>query len=836
MSTNSLQGRLESCEDLVAPEHQGSHPAFVPGSRPCNDYPAQGTSNAANGCLSCGSWNATDSADRNGRCEGCHVSTTVQPSKLLLDDFDAKPIQSWMSTAVYHGRREPEPEERLVPTRCSACELSALIHPSTHFPCPSCAPPPSQQPPLQPQEEEDHKIRRSHARRTHKLPLSALTGLQAWLDAHQDDPYPSANEKKQLAQQCGITEKQVTTWFTNARARQLSPLDTYLSSASEQEAASETDIASAAALSPAYLSPSDNTGFTYLSDTATTRTPTGHGHCKAAASISGSSAFSVSASPLHARFLPSKSRRGKKKNYRRNLTSPHTYTTTSSNTASPQPNAYLQSPIEPLSDTTPSSAPDQELWQCTFCRRPLVPKSWRRHEETQHRPRAQWTCMLHGPRLTLTTTPSASGAAVSPIATTGTRTTTAAAAAAEETSFCAFCMLENPPEEHFRTHHRIPECERRSLAERTFFRPDHLRQHVRNFHGTGLGEVVQGRWKWGGNGGLGSGGSGNGEEVWICGFCGVKLRSWTVRERHVAGHFKEGRRMGEWREWPSPLPSPAAVDVDVGDEGIKRRETGRERRGSKWNPLKRFGTKKGEGEEADNELEEEAQEDHRSSFGSGFVRRLSRTLTRRSTTRRRSKEQQSGELAPTAAASNEHIKREEGVRDPAFAMMDFDAPALSNTAVSHMHTALAPMSMSMTMSNMPGFDYPMYQDRNNTLALPDINNDPLLPISNSNPNHPDISFMDVDIDWSHMGDGFAQSQLQMQQCPQFTSDPAAHGAGMGHPPSQMGLDGDLIGDGLAAGDGTWDLDTGVEYPVPTSGSHIPGGEMQSGGYRWGGLR
>jgi hypothetical protein len=335
-----------------------------------------------------------------------------------------------------------------------------------------------------------HKVKRSRAGRNSKLPLSALNRLQSWLDAHQDNPYPNAAEKQQLAQECGITEKQVTTWFTNARARQLSPLDTYLSSASEDEVAQESDIASAAQTPP------------YTSGFGSEMQLPAYSH--RAGSISGSSAFSAGPN------RPQASRRGKKKNYRRHSIQP------------PQITEHLPFDSPVITSNEHSTADSQELWQCTFCRATLVPKSWRRHEETQHRPRAQWTCMLEGPRVSRTNSGS---------------------------TFCAFCMTKNPPEHHFQSNHRITECLKRPTGERTFFRPDHLRQHVKNFHGAGLFEIVQASWKRGPEDN-GEGRKGKGEGF-LCGFCGIRLDGWAARESHIAGHFKEGMRMSQWREdWP----------------------------------------------------------------------------------------------------------------------------------------------------------------------------------------------------------------------------------------------------------------------------------------------
>lgn len=45
-----------------------------------------------------------------------------------------------------------------------------------------------------------------------------LDYLKQWLREHRSHPYPSNQEKLELAKQSSITFDQVTTWFNNARA------------------------------------------------------------------------------------------------------------------------------------------------------------------------------------------------------------------------------------------------------------------------------------------------------------------------------------------------------------------------------------------------------------------------------------------------------------------------------------------------------------------------------------------------------------------------------------------------------------------------------------------
>jgi hypothetical protein len=51
-----------------------------------------------------------------------------------------------------------------------------------------------------------------------KLFFSISAHLKKWLREHRTHPYPSNQEKIELAKQSLITYDQVTTWFNNARA------------------------------------------------------------------------------------------------------------------------------------------------------------------------------------------------------------------------------------------------------------------------------------------------------------------------------------------------------------------------------------------------------------------------------------------------------------------------------------------------------------------------------------------------------------------------------------------------------------------------------------------
>lgn len=52
-----------------------------------------------------------------------------------------------------------------------------------------------------------------------KLPPKAIKILTDWYESHMDHPYPTAKEKKDLAEECEIPTKQVAIWFNNKRSR-----------------------------------------------------------------------------------------------------------------------------------------------------------------------------------------------------------------------------------------------------------------------------------------------------------------------------------------------------------------------------------------------------------------------------------------------------------------------------------------------------------------------------------------------------------------------------------------------------------------------------------------
>ncbi|EMS61362.1 BEL1-like homeodomain protein 11 [Triticum urartu] len=56
------------------------------------------------------------------------------------------------------------------------------------------------------------------------LPEGSVAVLRAWLFNHFIDPYPSDNEKLRLAVSTGLSRRQISNWFINARVRLWKPM------------------------------------------------------------------------------------------------------------------------------------------------------------------------------------------------------------------------------------------------------------------------------------------------------------------------------------------------------------------------------------------------------------------------------------------------------------------------------------------------------------------------------------------------------------------------------------------------------------------------------------
>ncbi|XP_065222266.1 homeobox protein homothorax isoform X2 [Planococcus citri] len=73
-------------------------------------------------------------------------------------------------------------------------------------------------------EEDDETNGKKNQKKRGIFPKVATNILRAWLFQHLTHPYPSEDQKKQLAQDTGLTILQVNNWFINARRRIVQPM------------------------------------------------------------------------------------------------------------------------------------------------------------------------------------------------------------------------------------------------------------------------------------------------------------------------------------------------------------------------------------------------------------------------------------------------------------------------------------------------------------------------------------------------------------------------------------------------------------------------------------
>jgi hypothetical protein len=100
---------------------------------------------------------------------------------------------------------------------------------------------------------------------------------------------------------------------------------------------------------------------------------------------------------------------------------------------------------------------------------------------------------------------------------------------------CVFCGEANPDEAHVDSHN-YSACQERTMSERTFYRKDHLRQHLKLVHNAKFTSWSMEQWK-----------ATTPEIRSRCGFCDAILDTWSVRVDHLAEHFKKGKSMADWK-------------------------------------------------------------------------------------------------------------------------------------------------------------------------------------------------------------------------------------------------------------------------------------------------
>ncbi|OAG12039.1 uncharacterized protein CC84DRAFT_1159426 [Paraphaeosphaeria sporulosa] len=355
-----------------------------------------------------------------------------------------------------------------------------------------------------------------------RFPRAATKILKDWMIAHIDHPYPTEEEKEALGQQTGLSLGQISNWMANTRRRHkarpkrtsspslrpvtepvnvppgrtwesLNPFERWKHSPPENEPAPLLAIARnvetfdfpndgdrSNASSYRKENSNDSTGsfsvFRAPSITSLDTVPT----ILSSGSIGSSTSATYSQSSRHSlgsfNSLKSKERRRRRR--------------------------------MPTRTPKHDAESDTRLFQCTFCTDRFKNKyDWTRHEKTLHLSLEKWICAPLGDVITCSSS--------------GQRK-------------CVFCDEINPSDAHLESHnHRA--CEEKGMEARTFYRKDHLRQHLRLMHGCKMTPSME-AWK---------------AEAQVinsrCGFCAKTFEKWQDRCDHLAKEFRNGATMKNWK-------------------------------------------------------------------------------------------------------------------------------------------------------------------------------------------------------------------------------------------------------------------------------------------------
>ncbi|KAF4472931.1 homeobox and C2H2 transcription factor [Fusarium albosuccineum] len=337
--------------------------------------------------------------------------------------------------------------------------------------------------------------------------------LKAWLSNNIRRPYPSPNDVEALQRQTGLNRQQITTWLANARRRlksqperpptplvrsslppplsvpsrrktpataasfeDMDPLERWQHSPPEHEPATVSAIAQAVrGFSSATYSPDR----LYSGDSDPGRSIQSSSSAGSTVASQSSSAYShTSGSSLRSLDKIRKAIRRKRRRV----------------------------PTE-----RPAVSETCYPYQCTFCTETFKTKwSWKRHEKSLHLSLERWECTPSGPTILN----------------------------GKSENVCIYCGLVSPDLKHLQSHN-FTACHERALEERTFYRKDHLQQHLKLVHNAQFMKWPMDAWKH------------ESERIRSrCGFCGMQMEFWSDRVDHLAEHFKAGQSMMQWKgDW-----------------------------------------------------------------------------------------------------------------------------------------------------------------------------------------------------------------------------------------------------------------------------------------------
>ncbi|RYP11094.1 hypothetical protein DL764_000252 [Monosporascus ibericus] len=361
--------------------------------------------------------------------------------------------------------------------------------------------------------------------------------LKNWVSTHSKHPYPTEEEKENLQRMTGLSKTQITNWLANARRRgkihvtratsphigrgyaqaidipqrpgtpslfaNMNPLQRWAHSPPENEPASVTAIAQAVSASYSQTSSTSGRNSPYIS------TFSDDGSSRSLCNQSSASSFGTSHSSGGS-FASSFSH-----NSRGSSVPSFVRTRGRRRRRRAPPKRAEETLSQPL-----------KTFQCTFCTETFRTKhDWQRHEKSLHLSLERWVCCPNGPR------------DVNP---------------ENNALSCVFCGLVGPDDAHVESHN-YSGCIERTKEERTFYRKDHLRQHLKLVHNVKFLQWSMDKWRV------------NSPEIRSrCGFCGIIMDSWSMRVDHLAEHFKTGNTMADWKgDWGFEPPVLQMVENSI---------------------------------------------------------------------------------------------------------------------------------------------------------------------------------------------------------------------------------------------------------------------------------
>lgn len=372
-----------------------------------------------------------------------------------------------------------------------------------------------------------------------RFPRHAVKILREWLDVHQHHPYPTEEEKIELEKQTELKPVQIANWLANARRRaksggrarpkvgespslrpttpaidipepekpweELNPFERWQHSPPENEPARFTDIFKAVersdlpeeATSPSsyntrrHKNSSGGSGWSQKKAQSTTSFETSHPSSLSQSALSSGANSRGSSHGSYGSFSSSLAGKKDRRRRRRNLTT------------------HARQPTDDK----------RRIFQCTFCTDTFKSKyDWTRHEKSLHLSLEKWICAPIGPVIVDKT---------------------------DRTKTCVYCNEQNVSSEHGELHNHGA-CEEKGFDARTFYRKDHLRQHLRLMHGCEMQPSME-AWK-----------SVASNINSRCGFCAQRFTVWQDRVDHLTAHFKAGAKMSQWKGCRGLDPAVAA--------------------------------------------------------------------------------------------------------------------------------------------------------------------------------------------------------------------------------------------------------------------------------------